>query len=205
MKSKRKLANGRSSRWALWDVFRVPDYDTEGDYLTRIRIVQTPVFGIYLHRFDGPDPRPTLHDHPWAFTSIVLRGGYVERRLDPHTMKVEENAVVRFYNRKHPHNAHAIIRLLRVPTWTLFLVGRRQRTWGYWEPLSDLEPGTAGDEWVFTEFNKHEHAWEFDEALARRKQTQRFSRAFLGKCPAPDGECTCDNGIGCVNVSIEAW
>ena len=24
-------------------------------------------------------------------------------------------------------------------------------------------------------------------------------------CPAPDGPCTCTNGIGCVNVPLEDW
>ncbi|HEX7276291.1 MAG TPA: hypothetical protein VF244_02860 [Acidimicrobiales bacterium] len=147
--------------------FEVPDYDTDGTYLIRLRIIQTPLFGVYLHRFDGPDPRATLHDHPWAFTSIVLRGGYVERRLNPLTMEVDENHVVRWVNRLHAHDSHAIIRLLRVPTWTLMLVGRRVRTWGYMECVD--KGGVPTGQWLWTEFDRHPHAAEFDAALARRK------------------------------------
>ncbi len=148
--------------------FRIPQYDGDGDYLSRLRIVQTPWFGVYLHRFDGPDPRPTLHDHPWPFLSFVLRGGYVERRLNTRDMTVDENHQVRLVNRMRLCDAHAIMRLTRVPTWTLMVAGLRVRTWGYLEPVSagDALPST----WLWTEFDKHPHAAEFDAALARRSE-----------------------------------
>lgn len=165
-KYKPQLASRRSPRWAFMERFEVPNYDDDdGNYLTRLRIIQTPWFGIYLHRFDGPDPRPTLHDHPWAFVSLVLRGGYIERRLDPFTMTVNEEHRVRWVNVMAKHDAHSIMRLLRVPSWTLMLVGRRKRTWGYLEPT----PTWA---WRWTEFNKHFHAGEFDAALERRRKAR---------------------------------
>ncbi len=165
--TKPKLASGRSARWAFMERFEVPDYDGDTNYLTRTRIIQTPWAALYLHRFDGPDPRPTLHDHPWNFTSIILRGGYVERRLDPMTMGVDEAHKIRWINRVRIGDAHAIMRLLRVPTWSLMLVGRRRRTWGYWEgPISEDR------RWRWTEFDRHYHAEEFDQALARRKARQ---------------------------------
>lgn len=172
---KAKLASNRSARWAFMERFEVPDYDGDGNYLTRLRVVQTPWFGVYLHRFDGPDPRPTLHDHPWPFLSLILRGGYVERRLNTMTMTVNEAHLVRFVNRMRTHDAHAIMRLLRVPTWSLMLVGRRVRTWGYLEwrhpafSLADPRKVPELDQWCWTEFDKHRHAAEFDAALARRR------------------------------------
>lgn len=175
----RKLASGRSARWAFMERFEVPDYDGDGNYLTRWRVIQTPLAALYVHRFDGPDPRSTLHDHPWPFLSIVLRGGYVERRLDPTDMQVNENHRIRFVNRMRLGGAHAIVRLTRTPTWTLMLVGRRVRTWGY------LEPSLFGDggSWVWTEFNRHSHAYEFDAALARRKTRATTSPGT----PSPTG------------------
>jgi len=141
--------------------FEVPDFDGDGNYLTRWRILQTPWASLYLHRIDTPDSRPTLHDHPWSFIAFVLRGGYVERRLDPLKMQVNEHRVVRRINIMRRGDYHAIMRLLGKPTWTLLLVGSRRRTWGYLEP-------TAGDSWVWTEFDKHPHAAEYDAAMARR-------------------------------------
>lgn len=162
MGDRAKLASNRSPRWAFMERVEVPDYDhPERNYLTRWRVVQTPWFGLYLHRLDGPDPRPTLHDHPWPFLSVVLRGGYVERRLNPMTMTVAEDHQIRHVNRARSGMAHSIRYLLRQPTWTLLLVGARRRTWGYWE---ETEPPV----WVWVEFDKHYHAREFDKALTAR-------------------------------------
>lgn len=143
--------------------FVIPNLDDPTEtYLTRWRLIETPWFSIYLHRLDGPDSRPTLHDHPWNFTSLVLRGGYIERRLDPMTRNVHEHRVVRRWNRMRTHDAHAITTLLRVPTWTLLLVGPRRRTWGY------LERTRLADRTVWTEFDKHPHNVAFEAAMAVR-------------------------------------
>jgi hypothetical protein len=108
----------------------------------------------------GPDPRATLHDHPWSFLSIIVRGGYIERRLDPMTMTVDHWHVVRWWNRVRALDAHSIRSLLRNPTWTLLFVGRRRRTWGYLE--------SEGYGWIWTQFDRHRHNEEFKAALARR-------------------------------------
>jgi len=154
----KKLAGNRSARWAFMERFEIPDYDDpERNYLTRWRLIQTPLFGIYLHRMDGPDPRPTLHDHPWPFISFVLRGGYLERRI--YGADAPDVLIDRI-NRKRTTDFHYITRLLRVPTWTLMFVGRRQRVWGYLN---------RGGRW--TAFDLHRHAAEFDRAMAIRKES----------------------------------
>lgn len=155
-----KLAGSRSAMWALFERFEIPNYDGEGVYLTRWRIVQTPWFALYLHRFTAPDPRPTLHDHPWSFVSVILRGGYVERRLNPLTLTVDEHRRVRRVNVVRPLDAHAIVSLDRTPTWSLLFVGKRRRKWGYMEP--------AGDGWTWTPFDRHRHNDEFLSAISRK-------------------------------------
>lgn len=149
-----QMASGRTP-WAFWERFEVPDLDNPKRlYLDRLRIVSTAWFGIMLHRFDSPDSRPTLHDHPWPFISFVLRGGYDEVR--PEGMRP-----VRRVNVMRRGDVHYIERLHRNPTWTLMFVGRRTRKWGYVEPAED------GYKW--TAFDKHQHAAEFDAAMAQRK------------------------------------
>lgn len=65
MSAARRLAGNRSPMWAFMERFVIPNLDDPSEtYLTRWRIVQTPWFAIFLHRMDGPDSRPTLHDHP---------------------------------------------------------------------------------------------------------------------------------------------
>lgn len=147
---------GEGSQWRFLERFEVPNLDDPDEtYLTRYRLMQTPWFAIYVHRFDGPDSRPTLHDHPWPFLSLVLRGGYQE--VTSYTLPLG-HAVTR-WNRKRTSDLHYILRLHRTPTWTLMVVGRRQRTWGYLD-----RDGT------WTPYNEHPHAAEFDAAMAARSK-----------------------------------
>jgi hypothetical protein len=167
----RRIADNRSANWALFErPIRIPDYDDPSKvYLTRWRLISTPWFAIFVHRLDGPDPRATPHDHPWSFRSFVLRGGYIERRLDPLTMEIDEARVVRRMNHIHAGEAHSIRRLLRAPTWTIVFVGSRRRTWGYWENCIIgklvVMPG-----WLWTEFDQHPYNEEFKQAMARHKE-----------------------------------
>lgn len=126
---------GTRPRWAFgwvhqFDLVREAD---EVPYLTRWWLVNTPLGGIAVHRMMGPDARGTLHDHPFSFVSLVLRGGYVEQRLDPLTLEVDRRRIRR-WNRMRKFDAHVITRLLRVPTWTLLWIGPKRREWGFWEP-----------------------------------------------------------------------
>lgn len=147
-----------SVRWAFMERFEVPDLDEpERLYLSRLRLIQTPWFGVYLHRFDGPDSRDTLHDHPWSFVSFILRGGYEERREYGGPL----HRVTRI-NVKRATDLHYIDHLLRTPTWSLMLVGPRRRTWGYRD-----RDGT------WTAYDAHLHAEEYDRAMIARSAWKR--------------------------------
>ncbi len=165
---------GKSSQWAFMQEFHIPNFDTDEDYLVRYRIIQTPFGSLFLHRIGTPDSRPVLHDHPWAFLSIVVRGrGYTEVRFDPHTKKMTRKRVRRF-NIMRRDDAHYIERLHSPETWTLMLVGVRRRTWGYWEPVDfgGREPYvpfvSAPGAFMWTEFSKHKFQELFDDSMARR-------------------------------------
>lgn len=57
---------------------RPPDLCVGGEsdpYLKRWRIVRTPLFGIYPHKFERSDDPRALHDHPWPSVSLVLKDG----------------------------------------------------------------------------------------------------------------------------------
>lgn len=159
--------SGKSSPWAFMERFEIPTFDRpDENYLTRWRIIQTPWCSLYLHRMDHPDSRPVLHDHPWSFASIVLRGGYEERRLNLITRRTSHRSVRRF-NIMRRDDAHYIEDLYRTPTWTLLLVGKRRRTWGYWRRTG----ARGGARWTWTEFDKDPLNDEFMAALAARKAT----------------------------------
>lgn len=164
MMKRGKPHHSKSTEWAFMKKFEIPSLDEpDVNYLTRWRLVQTPWVALYLHRFDRPDSRPTLHDHPWPFASLVVWGkGYVEiSGLEKH------RRVVRFLNLKRATDVHYIESLLRPVVWTLVLVGRRRRSWGYVEAAApDWHSIDENYEW--TRFDLHSHAAEFDRAMKRR-------------------------------------
>lgn len=151
----KKLASNRSPDWAFMEKFVVPNYDDpKVPYLTRWRIFQTPLCGVYLHKIGTPDPRDTLHNHPWAFTAIILKGGYLE--AIPDDTGYTKAKRVRWINiKRFNHSYHWIMSLDRTPTWTLMFVGRRRRVWGYLDR-----------EGVFTKFHEHTFNDDFERALA---------------------------------------
>lgn len=125
----------QSPRWAFMRVFEVPDReDPSRIYLRRLRIVQTPWFGVYLHRIYLPDSDRDPHDHPWLFASLILRGGYLEHVWDQrddlsrHRSKISGRWSL---HRMPTWQAHRIM-AVKDRTVTLVLVGRRQRQWGFW-------------------------------------------------------------------------
>lgn len=157
-----------SRAWALLEKVDAPDYDEpDTNYMTRWRVISTPWLGVYIHRLNKPDPRPTLHDHPWPFLSLVLRGGYCEEfaagssdRASPVAERRERSWPAGSVHRMRKTDAHTITSLRRSPTWTLVLAGRRRSdpSWGY------------RDESGWTPWDEHPHAAEFAAALATRRQ-----------------------------------
>lgn len=123
---------GSQMRWAFLEGF---DIGAEGDpYLDRLRIIQTPWFGIYLHHIHRPDKDRDPHDHPWAFASIVLAGAYTERvwpdKHDPGRSVIRHRPR---WSRAHlGRQAAHIITSLDGPLWTLVLTGPRRAEWGFW-------------------------------------------------------------------------
>lgn len=81
---------------------------------------------IYIHRFMRSDDDRALHDHPWWFISILLRGSYREHRPDGASIRRAPSIAFRPLRTQHR------VELLRQPVWTLFITGPRVHGWGFW-------------------------------------------------------------------------
>lgn len=121
-----------SGRWAFLSGL---DVGADGDpYLDRLRIVQTPLFGLYLHHIHRPDREPYPHDHPWWFASLVLTGGYWES-----VWPDKRNPGVEIFRERRRgslrsiglNSAHRITRTSGA-LWTLVLTGPKRADWGFW-------------------------------------------------------------------------
>jgi hypothetical protein len=96
-------------------------------YARRWYIESKYLGSIRIHHFMGPDDTRYLHDHPWWYFTIILKGKYEDRSETP----VILGGWKRFAFRKAEH-AHAVIPLTSNGVWTLVLTGRKTRTWGFW-------------------------------------------------------------------------
>jgi hypothetical protein len=126
---------GKTGDQARWAFLAGLDIGADGDpYLDRLRIIQTPWAGIYLHHIHRPDADRDPHDHPWAFASVVLAGSYTElvwpdkRRCGEFVRRDRPRWSLRSMRRRQAH----IITDCHGPLWTLVLTGRRQGEWGFW-------------------------------------------------------------------------
>lgn len=125
-------------RWAIWKRFTI--YKEDEIYLDRLRLVQTPLFGIYLHKIYKPDEDRAVHDHPWGFGSLVLRGGYTEwfvERPDLRLVFKTQTWKRWSFHRMSTGSAHQIKTVLP-KTVTLVIVGRKKRDWGFWPATGDF-------------------------------------------------------------------
>lgn len=122
-------------------------------YLLRWYLIpRNPVLNVYLHKFMRSDDDRALHDHPWWFVSLMLRGQYDEitdaglRRRSAGSIafrraewrhRVQLLQSDEYYRRTAHVLTHGLpLSLLpdrdEQPCWTLIVTGRRSRTWGFW-------------------------------------------------------------------------
>jgi hypothetical protein len=93
------------------------------------------IFGlnIYLHCIHLSDDAGAVHNHPWRWAlSLILRRGYYEWRLD----KQAGELILRRYrpftfNFLTEKDFHRVELVRGKPAWTLFITGRRIKTWGF--------------------------------------------------------------------------
>lgn len=90
---------------------------------------------IYLHKFVRDDDDRALHDHPWWFVSVMLRGQYNEIREEGDRGQVRSAPDIAFRKATHRHRVVLDQRDGKyVPCWTLVVTGPKERTWGFWCP-----------------------------------------------------------------------
>lgn len=91
-------------------------------------VVPRPADVLYREDLDRP------HDHPWQFWSLILRGGYAEE-LHARPGNTEFVVRQRRHGRAHRFPLHHAHRITAVSprTVTLVLVGRKVRSWGFFE------------------------------------------------------------------------
>lgn len=128
--------------------YEIPDFnDPQRVYLRRWNLIVTPWFAIKVHHIILPDGDRILHDHPWAFATFILSGGYIEEL--PCGVAANGCWETLFKRRKRfslhmlrangLHRIHALVEEYTVKrdgrpgrsTWTLVFTTGYKRDWGF--------------------------------------------------------------------------
>lgn len=114
---------------------RVSDEPYLERYYLLFRERDTFPFNVFLHRFLKSDP-DDVHDHPWPYFTIILRGGYWEWTPQFNSEGLKIGEVARWCGagsfRFRPATSYHRIELdPGVDCWTLFMPGPKQRDWGF--------------------------------------------------------------------------
>lgn len=128
------------------------EYITRGDndpYLTRLTVFGCSLFKIMIHWFHDSDDE-CLHDHPWPFVSLIVKGGYWEyipglsiEDYARHLKKIE--GIGAYGSVEHVKWYKPWTILYRSANWihrividknnkpvTLVVTGPKNRNWGFW-------------------------------------------------------------------------
>lgn len=103
------------------------------DEFTKYHIDGLP-FDAVLHKFTAPDIGGP-HDHPFDFTTHIIKGGYIERIYLLKNGQVYITEVYRAEGEVIKNNAELIHEIIALPfgdCYTLILPQEWKREWGFW-------------------------------------------------------------------------
>lgn len=117
-------------------------HDDGSLYMERYWLFRSRWLSARIHHLCTPDYDRHLHDHPWTFLSVVLRGGYVELRpadiepqfyddgIEPAVVGARKagSVAIRFATDRH------LIQHVEPDTWTLFITLSKVQWWGFHTP-----------------------------------------------------------------------
>lgn len=92
-------------------------------------------FNVFLHKFLKDDP-DDVHDHPWPYATLILKGGYHEwvPKFDQEGRVIGQIRHRRgpgHFRIRGPRSYHRIELDPGVTAWTLFMPGPHMREWGF--------------------------------------------------------------------------
>lgn len=109
--------------------------ETNGDvYMVRYTMAEYDSgHHVYLHEIKRPDLALELHDHPWAFDTIILSGGYIEQRWqNDGRVDIIRQAGTSYHCDDTTY--HRIAELLAPECWTLVVTAPKSKSWSFWMP-----------------------------------------------------------------------
>ena len=95
-------------------------------HFRRWELIKTPWFSIWIHGIYAADEDKHLHNHPWDFKSLILKGSYIE--------ETEKGCILQSvgkFNSRSGEDFHKILKVNDSVVYTLFIASPIKREWGY--------------------------------------------------------------------------
>ena len=117
----------------------VMDRQCDEPYLERYYLFlkdrKTFPFNVFLHKFLKGDP-DDIHDHPWPYATIILKGGYYEWVGEFNSQGKKIGEIRKWRGPGHfricsATSFHRIELKEGIECWTLFMPGPHKRDWGF--------------------------------------------------------------------------
>lgn len=148
----------------------IKDRRSQEDYLHRYYLFikdrkQFP-FNFVLHKIVRSDD-PIMHDHPWAYTTVILAGGYWEHTCEWNNDRTSYKELRTWRGpgsiiHRKANEFHWLELENEQPATTLFFMGKQERQWGFLtgnpqnsEPLVWVDEPTFFEDpkWIEYHFN----------------------------------------------------
>ena len=111
------------------------DRESKDPYLTRYYLFLKertwfPI-NIFLHKFHKSDPGD-LHDHPWGYFTLIIKGGYFEWTPQPNGAILREWYGPGHFRFRKATSKHRIELDRDITPWTIFIAFNQKREWGFY-------------------------------------------------------------------------
>lgn len=122
-------------------------------YLTRRELISTPWFGVFIHWIHREDLDRDMHNHPWPFLAIALKGGYMQQyqhadQSTHHLGSVSTRTGWRGRLNWMPRSSrHRIAIVQPAGAVTLVFRGPKTQHWGFFTPTGFVPWENYVDHW----------------------------------------------------------
>lgn len=123
--------------------FKVPIGDISDPLMWRWQIFRVGTLPrVFVHKFLRSDYDRALHNHPWWFVSVLIKGEYFEHTETGVIHRKAPSIVYRPITHRHRVElvkdrvpfVHDIHLYRERPCWTLFITGPERQQWGFFCP-----------------------------------------------------------------------
>lgn len=132
IKPEHKYDEASESEFAFMKRVKIPRADG-ARYIDRFILIRCKLGSIMFHRIFSTD-NDCMHDHPWWFKTLIIKGGYWEHTPSDYTWTKRTWYGPGSWLYRPAEYTHRLEIPAGKQAWTLVFTGPEKRVWGFWTP-----------------------------------------------------------------------